>query len=83
MEMQTYLSAKDLVEDTKKISRIIEEVERKQHWITVSTPDWITVSTPDNQHNQLRLFSLRFQNDLVEWLKSVKEKYEKDFDELS
>ena len=71
MEMQTYLSAKDLVEDTKKISRIVEEVERKQHWITVSTPD-----------NQLGLFSLRFQNDLVDWLKSVKEKYEKDFDEL-
>lgn len=72
MKMQTYLNARDLVEDIKKISKLVEEVERKQHWITVSTPD-----------NQLGLFSLRFQNDLVDWLKSVKEEYEKDFDELS
>lgn len=71
MKMQTYLDAKDLVEDIKKIDRIIEEAERKQHWVAISTPD-----------NNLKMFSLKFQNDLINWLKSIKEKYEKDFDEL-
>ena len=73
MTKDTYIKAKRLIEDIEAIDKQIQEVERKNHWITTSTPD-----------NQLEgAFSYQFQKDLINWLKQTREKYQKEFDELN
>lgn len=73
MTKDTYIKAKRLIEDIEAIDKQIQEVERKNHWITTSTPD-----------NQVDgAFSYQFQKDLMNWLKQIKEKYQKEFDELN
>lgn len=73
MTKDTYIKAKRLIEDIEAMDKQIQEVERKNHWITTSTPD-----------NQLEgAFSYQFQKDLINWLKQTREKYQKEFDELN
>ena len=72
MKREIYEKAKDLIDDIGRIDSQLYEVVNKQHWITISTPN----------NKDLR-YSLRFQNDLIEWLKVTKEKYQKEFDELA
>ena len=73
MTKDTYIKAKRLIEDIETMDKQIQEVERKNHWITTSTPD-----------NQLEeAFSYQFQKDLINWLKQTREKYQKEFDELN
>lgn len=73
MTKDTYIKAKRLIEDIEAMDKQIQEVERKNHWITTSTPD-----------NQLDgAFSYQFQKDLINWLKQTREKYQKEFDELN
>ena len=71
MKREVYEKAKDLIEDIGCIERQVDESVSKQHWITISTPN----------NRDLR-YSLRFQNDLIEWLKFKKEEYQREFDEL-
>ena len=72
MKIEVYEKAKDLVDDIGRIERQLHESVNQQHWIAISTPN-----------NRDLLYSLRFQNDLIEWLKITKEKYQKEFDELA
>lgn len=73
MTKDTYIRAKRLIEDIEAMDKQIQEVERKNHCITTSTPD-----------NQLEgAFSYQFQKDLINWLKQTREKYQKEFDELN
>lgn len=73
MIKDTYIKAKRLIEDIEVMNKRIQEVERKGHWVTISTID----SQPEEE------FSYQFQKDLMNWLKQTKEKYQKEFDELN
>lgn len=72
MKMKTYERAKDLIDDIKRIEKQINEVKTCNHWIAISSPDY-----PDVE------YSIRFQNELVEWLSLKKKEYQKEFDELN
>ena len=72
MRREVYEKAKDLIDDISRIEKQVYESENKQHWIAISTPD----------NRDLR-YSLRFQLDLTEWLKSKLKEYQKEFDELN
>lgn len=71
MTKDTYTKAKRLIEDIEAIDRQLEEVEKKKHWITTSTPRKLEGAS-----------SYQFQKDLVNWLKQIREQYQKEFDEL-
>lgn len=71
MTKETYEKAETLLKDIKNISRQVKEVEKDHHWITTITPD-----------NKDICYSTRFQTELIEWLKSKKEEYQKEFDKL-
>lgn len=71
MTKETYEKAETLLNDIKNISRQVKEVEKDHHWIITITPD-----------NKDVCYSVRFQKELIEWLKSKKEEYQKEFDEL-
>lgn len=71
MTKETYEKATELFEDIELMSCQIEEVEKQHHWITVITPN-----------DQKVYYSDRFQKELIEWLKSKKEEYQKEFDGL-
>lgn len=71
MTKETYEKARELFEDIELMSCQIEEVEKQHHWITVITPKDKEV-----------YYSYRFQRELIEWLKSKKEEYQKEFDGL-
>ena len=71
MTKEIYKKAQTYVEDIDAITSQIAEVEEKRHWITTSTP-----------HHNDGARSLRFQNDLVNWLKQIRAQYQKEFDEL-
>ena len=71
MTEETYEIAKDLIEDINRIETQINEVKNNYGWITISTYDHPNIA-----------YSLRFQNDLIEWLTVKKEEYQKEFEEL-
>lgn len=70
MDKDTLRKAKELESDIEGIERILKEYEEQHHWIQVATP-----RIGDRQ-------SKKFQEDLAEWLKQKKEKYEKELAEL-
>lgn len=70
MNKATLRKAKELESDIESIKRILNEYEEQHHWIQVVSP-----RISDGQ-------SGRFQEDLAEWLKQKKEKYEKELAEL-
>lgn len=72
MDIDIYNKAVTLVKDIDSLTRHIDEVERKRHWISIVTPD-----NRDLPH------SLRLQAELVDWMKTKKEEYEREFKELA
>ena len=74
MTDETYKKAVILKSDIENLSKVIEESDKKKHWIKVITPD-----------TEIRemYYSLRFQNELTEWLKNKKEEYLKEFESLN
>ena len=72
MTDEIYEKALQLKTDIKAISTQINEVEAYRHWITTSTPN----------HKDGGPWSLRFQKDLIDWLKNTMNRYQKEFDEL-
>lgn len=64
--------ANELIKDIEIMEYQLSEVEKHHHFIVVSTPDY-----------QNCFYSCRFQNELTEWLKTKKEEYQKEFDELA
>ena len=71
MTKETYEKAEMFIKDINAITLQIEEVEKYNHWITTSTPNHRDVTV-----------SLRFQKDLVNCLKQMREQYQKEFDDL-
>ena len=72
MKIDTYNKAKDLIDDMKRIEKQVTEFYKDNHWIRISTPNY-----PDSQ------YSVRVQKELVEWLMSKKEEYQREFDRLT
>ena len=71
MTKEVYEKAKELMSDVKTIDDQIKETEEQQHWIKVITA-----------HHKECYYSTRFQRELAEWMKTKKEEYQKEFDEL-
>lgn len=72
MKIETYKKAKTLLEDIEAINNQIKELKEKYPWITTSTPDYPSYGES----------SIRFRNELINWLKETRDKYQKEFDEL-
>ena len=72
MKKEILEKANELFNDINAISKVVKEKEQERHWIRVITPN----------HTD-EYYSGRFQEDLIEWLKSKKEEYQKEFDKLS
>ena len=72
MKIETYIKAKTLLEDIEAINNKIKELKEKYPWITTSTPDY-----PSDGAS-----SIRFRNELINWLKETRKKKKKEFDEL-
>lgn len=72
MNIDVYNKAVTLVKDIDSLTRHINEVEQKRHWVSIVTPD-----NRDLPH------SLRLQSELVKWMKDKREEYEKEFNELT
>lgn len=71
MEIETYKEAAQLISDISAMDKRIEDVERNNSNLTVSS----------NFHYQLD-FSSKFSNEILGWLKSKREEYQKRFDKL-
>ena len=71
MKIETYERAKDLIDDINRIEEQISGVNAFNHWIAISTPNYPNVQ-----------YSIRFQEELAEWLSLKKKEYQKEFDEL-
>lgn len=72
MKKEILKKANDLLDDIETISKVIKEKEEERHWIRIITPN----------HKE-SYYSMRFQNELIDWLKIKKEEYQKEFDELN
>ena len=72
MTPEIYDRAKELQNDIKAIDRQLKEVEENHHWITTSTP----------MRKDQGASSVRFQTDLVKWLRETRDNYQKEFNEL-
>ena len=74
MKNETFKKAVELTRDIENLSVVIEESEKEKHWIKVITPK---VEKRDVY------YSVRFQHELTEWLRSKREEYQKEFDNLN
>lgn len=72
MKKDTYEKAKRLITDIEKIDAQLKEKEKDHHWITTSTP----------YRKDDGACSMEFQDDLVKFLKDVRDRYQREFDEL-
>lgn len=73
MNKETLKKANELYKDIENISEVIEESEKEKKWIKVITP---------KTEKRERYFSVRFQDELTDWLKTKREEYQKEFDNL-
>ena len=71
MTDEIFEKAKQLKNDIKAIKYQVEEKEKHHHWITTSTPNHKDGAS-----------SMRFQEELLDWLKHKIDEYQKEFDEL-
>ena len=71
MTKDTYEKANRLIQDIDTIDRQLEQVEKYNDWIKLST-----------ECVKATGLSCQFQKDLVSWLKRIREQYQKEFDEL-
>lgn len=71
MKIETFEKAEDLLTTVNSLEKIIEEVEKKHHWIRITTPE---------RNNEW--FGIDFQKSLLEFAKMKLKEYEKEFDEL-
>lgn len=70
MTRETLEKAKDLQRDIKNMENVLNDSE-KHYWLRVISP-----STKEDY------YSVRFQRELAEWLKTKKEEYEKELESL-
>lgn len=71
MKQETYNKAKQLVDDISNITKQINECIKERHWMAISTPNY-----------KDETYSVRFQHELIEWMKIKLEEYKKEFEEL-
>ena len=74
MTDKTYKKAVELKRDIENLSEIIEESDKERHWIKVITP---------NTERREKYYSVRFQKELTEWLKTKRKEYMEEFDSLN
>ena len=70
MTESAFKKAVELKQDIYNIDKQVKEVTEERHWISVTTPKG---DLP---------YSHRFQKELLEWLKSKREEYQKEFEQL-
>lgn len=70
--------ANSLAEDIKNIELVLSAHE-KHMWIRAIFSKKLKVVCPRNED---LFYSVRFQDELAEWLKQKKEQYQKEFDAL-
>lgn len=70
MTRETLEKAKDLQKDIKNMENVLND-SKKRCWLRVISP-----STKEYY------YSVRFQRELAEWLKTKKEEYEKELESL-
>lgn len=71
MKEETFKKAVELKQDISNMDKQIKEVTEDRHWISVITP-----RTGD------MAYSCRFSRELLEWLKTKREEYQKEFEQL-
>ena len=71
MDLEKLRKANELNEDIQTMEGVIREAKSERHWIRVITP----------AHKDA-YYSVRFQNELVEWLKRKVSEYQKELDSL-
>lgn len=71
MTEETFKKAVELKTDIFNMDKQIKEATEDRHWISVATP-----RTKD------LVYSHRFGTELLEWLKSKREEYQKEFEKL-
>lgn len=72
MTKETYEKASKLANDIKHLDNIINDFDDKSCWIKVITP----------YHKENIVTSMRFQNELLKWLRVKREEYYNEFEEL-
>ena len=78
MTKENLIKAIELAEDIKNLEKVLWANERKK-WIRVIFSKKLKVVSP---HNEDLFYSVRFQNELAEWLKQKKEQYQKELDDM-
>lgn len=78
MNKETYEKAKDLNEAISDIQNILDDI-KNNGWVKIVTPSCVSSFTGGYMANSL---SIKFQNDLIEWMKKQKALYIKEFEEL-
>ena len=82
MKKEIYEKAKELLRDIENLTVCIEEKERG-HWIkVVPRKRGIKVISPVNNMDDI-FYSIRFQRELLSFLKLKRDEYQKEFDELT
>ena len=74
MKNETFEKATELKRDIKNLEMVVEESEKDSHWIRVITPRTLARDI---------YYSVRFQHELKEWLKTNIEEYQKEFENLN
>ena len=78
MKKDVLKKANELAEDIKNLEEVLSAHE-KRRWIKVIFLKKLKVISP---HDEDLFYSLRFQDELAEWLKQKKEQYEKELDNM-
>ena len=78
MTKENLIKATELAEDINNLEKVLWSHERKK-WIKAIFSKKLKVVSP---HNEDLFYSVRFQNELAEWLKQKKEQYQKELDDM-
>ena len=74
MTDETYKKAVELKKDIDNLSEVIEDSDVRKKWIRVITPRTEMIE---------RYYSVRFQNELTQFLKDKREEYLEEFHNLN
>jgi hypothetical protein len=69
---ESYEKATKLMNDIKSIDNVLYDFEQHSCWLKIITP----------YHKENVTYSIRFQNELLKWLRVKIEEYRKEFDVL-
>lgn len=78
MTKENLIKATELAEDIKNLEKVLLAHEKRK-WIKAIFLNKLKVISP---HNEDLFYSVRFQDELAEWLKQKKEQYQKELDDM-